>query len=399
MNALKTVLIESLNKYLINKKKTLHMEKIKLLEPKLSSQLEDMPKVSIIVPIYNVEKYIEKCINSIATQDYQNIEIIAVDDGSPDHSGAVVDELAKQDDRIKVIHKQNGGVSSARNVGIDNAIGKYIMFVDGDDWVEPDYVSYFLNMITSHAALIGMNVRNYGDNKLKGTLPDNFEITAEKAIEWIYDDHIFVAVWNKIYSRELLKKIRFSNDIWYGEGMLFNIDCLQHVSKVAIGSKSVYHQTFNPDSAMRSFRLASNYCGIASLWLQKAHWQKWTPEIEEQWNYHKYRFNISIISGLVRSGKIRKYKNIYKCCVHNIKKDFFMALKSEKKLRRKISLTGYFISPMLMAKHSILKFNDNLKKQSGGVIEDWNKIILQENIESLSFLTINSQLATGGTVV
>lgn len=96
--------------------------------------------ISVIVPVYNVEKYIDKCINSIINQTYKNLEIILVDDGSPDNCGNICDEYSKKDNRIIVIHKENGGVSSARNIGIKNAKGKWITFVDSDDWIENDYV-------------------------------------------------------------------------------------------------------------------------------------------------------------------------------------------------------------------------------------------------------------------
>jgi len=118
-------------------------------------------KVSVIVPIYNVEKYIGKCVDSIRNQDYPNIEIILVDDGSPDKSPQIIDEMASNDDRIKVIHEKNGGVSSARNRGIAAATGEYIMFVDGDDWVDDDYVSYFVDLIEKHGCDIGMDKNNY----------------------------------------------------------------------------------------------------------------------------------------------------------------------------------------------------------------------------------------------
>ncbi|OUQ56652.1 hypothetical protein B5E58_10530, partial [Tyzzerella sp. An114] len=93
-------------------------------------------KISVIVPIYNVEKYLNRCVDSIINQTYKNLEIILVDDGSPDNCGKICDEYAKKDNRIKVVHKENGGVSSARNVGLNIATGDYIGFVDGDDWID-----------------------------------------------------------------------------------------------------------------------------------------------------------------------------------------------------------------------------------------------------------------------
>ena len=94
------------------------------------------PKISVIVPVYKVKQYLEKCVNSITNQTYKNLEIILIDDGSPDGSPALCDKLSKTDNRIKVIHKENGGVSSARNTGLANATGDYIAFVDSDDWIE-----------------------------------------------------------------------------------------------------------------------------------------------------------------------------------------------------------------------------------------------------------------------
>jgi len=95
-----------------------------------------MKKTSVIVPVYNAEKYLDKCIQSILNQDYKNIEVILIDDGSLDNSGNICDEYAKVDSRVKVVHKKNGGVSSARNCGIDIATGEFIMFVDSDDYIE-----------------------------------------------------------------------------------------------------------------------------------------------------------------------------------------------------------------------------------------------------------------------
>lgn len=102
--------------------------------------------ISIIVPVYKVEKYLDKCVESIVEQTYKNLEIILVDDGSPDNCSAMCDEWAQKDSRIKVIHKENGGLSSARNAGLDACTGDYIGFVDSDDWIEPDMYEYLLNI-------------------------------------------------------------------------------------------------------------------------------------------------------------------------------------------------------------------------------------------------------------
>ena len=109
-----------------------------------------MDKISVVVPVYNVEKYLRKCIDSIINQTYKNLEIILVDDGSPDKCGEICDEYAKKDNRVKVIHKKNAGVSSARNDGIDNATGEYIIFVDSDDWLEDNAIEIMVDKLNEY---------------------------------------------------------------------------------------------------------------------------------------------------------------------------------------------------------------------------------------------------------
>lgn len=324
--------------------------------------------VSIIVPVYNVEKYIGRCIKSLLAQDYNNIEVILVDDGSPDKSPAIIDSMAAQDSRIRVVHQDNHGVSTARNVGISLATGKYLMFVDGDDWVDPDYVSYFVKLIESNNSSVGMNKNNYSTQKLK-TSDETYIVSAETAIEWIYSGDIFVAVWNKIYLREFLNsfKLTFNPDIWYGEGMLFNIMCLQYVDSVAIGEKSVYHQTYNPDSAMRKFNLESNLCGIKSLDIQKELWKKVTPGIKKQWQYHRYRFNRTIVSGLLSSGMTDEYPVLYKECISNIRKELWMPLSMEKKMKTKLGWIVYAMSPSLISVRSRIIRKKLVDKFGGGI--------------------------------
>ncbi len=333
--------------------------------------------VSIIVPVYNVEKFIEKCVKSLMNQSHKDIEIILVDDGSPDQSPEIIDRIAIEDQRVHVIHQQNKGVSAARNAGLQCATGEYVMFVDGDDWVDSDYVAYFLTLVSKNGSLIGMNKNNYSTGKIK-TNEERYVVKSETAIEWIYSNEIFVAVWNKIYSRRLLtdNNIRFDPTIWYGEGMLFNIQCLQYVDTVAIGEKSVYHQTFNPDSAMRKFNLKSNLCGIRSLEVQKTIWKKVTPAIEKAWEYHRYCFNRSIASGLLESEMVSEYPDLYKDCLHNIRKGIMMPLTRERTLKAKVGWLLYFASPSLMAKRSVSLRRKLLSKNGGGYNLTGSKILM-----------------------
>lgn len=307
-------------------------------------------KVSVIVPIFNVGKYLKRGITSLINQDYSNIEIILVDNGSTDESVDIIKSMAATDKRIVPVYEERQGVSFARNAGVRVATGEYIMFVDGDDWVEPDYVSYFLNMVRSSNVKIGMNFLYHTKRNIYYSCKNTITVSSEKATEWIYSSRLNVAVWNKIYKRSLFDNQKFSENIWFGEGMLFNIECLQSLDKVVIGSKKVYHQVFNPNSAMRKFDLHSNYCGIASLWLQRAKLRKITPDIEEQWEYHLYRFNRTIIDGLVRTGKQVGQKRIVKECIRNIRENIFFAIKCEPRMIQKFVWISYFFFPLTTSK-------------------------------------------------
>ena len=148
----------------------------------------DNELISIVIPIYNVEKYIEKCLDSVIKQTYKNIEIILVDDGSPDNCGKICDSYANNDKRIQVIHKENGGLSDARNVGIERANGKYITFVDSDDYIELDYIEYLYTLIKKYNTKISfckVNVvfnENNTDNKLENNNKTDYKWTKIQAL-------------------------------------------------------------------------------------------------------------------------------------------------------------------------------------------------------------------------
>lgn len=171
------------------------------------------PLVSIIIPIYNVEKYLRECIDSVLKQTYNNLQIILVDDGSPDNCGSICDEYAEKDDRITVIHKENGGLSSARNEGIKIARGQYIGFVDSDDFIDENMYSNLMHNININNADIAIcgRVYVYGDkNVIRCKKNIYLKMNSEEAINKMntfgyYD----VASWDKIYKRELFEGIEF----------------------------------------------------------------------------------------------------------------------------------------------------------------------------------------------
>ena len=171
--------------------------------------------ISVIVPIYKVEDYLPKCVESIRNQTHSNLEIILVDDGSPDGCGAICDEFAKKDSRIRVIHKENGGLSDARNVGIEVAKGDYLAFVDSDDWLEPDAFEAMLALAEKYDAKMVCAGRYNEDGatgtQSKGLCPEKEEFVPGKELvrrifRW---DHLDSAAWDKLYARELFQEIRY----------------------------------------------------------------------------------------------------------------------------------------------------------------------------------------------
>lgn len=172
------------------------------------------PLISIIIPVYKVESYLRRCIDSIINQTYNNIEIILVDDGSPDNSPAICDEYAKIDCRIKVVHKENGGLSDARNTGIENAKGNYITFVDSDDWVQPDYIETLQNNLLSNKADISIveNTPTTGKEPVKTKLHQYPQsLTSKKALERLFKNNevSFTISCSKLYKKDLFNDIRF----------------------------------------------------------------------------------------------------------------------------------------------------------------------------------------------
>ena len=169
--------------------------------------------ISVIVPIYGVEEYLSKCIDSIINQTYKNLEIILVDDGSPDKCPDICDAFEKKDARIKVIHKKNGGLSDARNAGIDIAKGEYFVFIDSDDWVETTMVEHLLDACKKYNVKLAACGRYITDGTvINGTAYEGTEgvNSPEEALnEILSGKSLDVAAWDKIYARNLFEEIRF----------------------------------------------------------------------------------------------------------------------------------------------------------------------------------------------
>lgn len=177
--------------------------------------MDQKPLISVIVPVYNVEKYLAKCVESILSQTYEALEVILVDDGSPDNCGSICEEFAARDSRVRVIHKENGGLSSARNAGLDIAQGAYIGFVDSDDWIEPEMYGHMLSLAEKYDVKLvcagRYDVREASEEKTVGLCPKKEEVLTGEALAgriftW---DGLDSAAWDKLYHRSLLETVRY----------------------------------------------------------------------------------------------------------------------------------------------------------------------------------------------
>ncbi len=215
--------------------------------------------VSIIVPVYKVEKYLDKCVHSIVSQTYKNLEIILVDDGSPDNCPAMCDEWAKKDERIKVIHKPNGGLSSARNAGLETMTGEFVCFIDSDDWIEPTYVENLLtslNETNSDISCCGLNYI-YDDYYLnKALLPQkSFVLDNTKTIFNGYYNKktrpFIDLVTNKLYKSHIFNSLRFSTGYVYEDEIII-LNILKNTNKLCIVKEALYNYYQRNDSIMNS---------------------------------------------------------------------------------------------------------------------------------------------------
>lgn len=185
-----------------------------------------MPQISVIVPVYNVERYLTRCINSILNQTFIDFELILVDDGSPDNCPSICDEFKSKDKRVKTIHKQNGGISSARNTGIDLAEGEYLSFIDSDDWIEKDMLQVLYELAVSKKADVAecafQRVEEEEQRqKLCNITPKISERSGEAAIVALYSGAgASNAVWNKLYKRRVFDSLRFPEGINYEDSYL-----------------------------------------------------------------------------------------------------------------------------------------------------------------------------------
>lgn len=225
-----------------------------------------MDKISIIVPIYNAERYLEDCIKSLLNQTYGNIEIILVNDGSTDNSREIMNEYAKSDNRIITKHIKNSGVSTARNKGLELVTGQWITFVDSDDWVEPNMLSFAINKARDSDAdiVIWSYFMNYVNKQISLSLipggnqvfTSNKDLLYLKSIYQLYGESSIKecvsagTAWCKLYKNEIIKdnNLRFKAELTRAQDVVFSINAFLHAKKIVYFDKQLYHYRINDSS-------------------------------------------------------------------------------------------------------------------------------------------------------
>lgn len=220
--------------------------------------------ISIIIPVYNTEEYLRQCLTSVIKQEYGNIEVVVIDDGSTDGSGAICDEFSDMDDRVKVIHTVNNGVSSARNLGLKSTTGEYVVFIDSDDWVDPGYIMGLYIAVEKSAADFVISGRSIYQNghigkimRIEDFLPD---ISESKDIRSALIMH-FMGRYNlgsnaaKIYKRNIIlnRAITFNESLHINEDIVFNIEYLFNINKAFVLDSAGYYYRKREGSATASY--------------------------------------------------------------------------------------------------------------------------------------------------
>ena len=317
--------------------------------------MEGSKLISVIIPIYNVEKYLDKCIQSIVDQTYKNLEIILVDDGSPDNCPKICDEWAGKDKRIKVIHKPNGGVSSARNFGLDAANGKYIGFVDADDIIDVTMYEKLYNSLELNNADISMCSYKhiYEDGAEINLIENNIQkVNGVNIIKYflttgtisknniIYTDNIMGSVCRTLIKKEVINDTRFSK-LSIMEDLLFLINIIDKNIKIAVVNESLYKYLQRDSSAVHNFnsnKIEQRYIAFKNILNSVKN--KVDEDVVKGFKFYNYA---SLVNEMLKNDQ-KKLLQQY------LKDDFFVGLNTkenyniEKKnaygLKRKI---GYFL--------------------------------------------------------
>lgn len=254
------------------------------------------PKISIIIPAFNVEQYIQRCLESILRQTYTEWEVILIDDGSTDSTGIICDDYAAHHSRIKVIHKDNGGVSSARNIGIEASLGDWITFVDGDDALLPDAISRFVDGVKGNPDILMHCFKfirnNHGNlseiNQYTGLM------TADKFFEGILNYSLYPVPFAKLFHKSIAKRFSFDSRLKIGEDLIYNLRCADYSKVIEFHNANVYEYVEREGSAMGQKNLTEEYVRLNGI-------------IEEIYLNKEIKVNKSIIDSFITINLFQSY--------------------------------------------------------------------------------------------
>lgn len=285
--------------------------------------------ISIIIPVYNVEKYLQKCVDSVKNQVYRNIEIILVNDGSTDKCMEICEKLKKEDKRIKVINKKNGGLSDARNVGINNAIGNYISFIDSDDYVDENYISLLYNSLLLYDADMSIASHRviYEKNCIDKSTGLKFEANAETILEkMLYDDGIDLSAWGKLYKKELFNDVRFPKGRLF-EDSATTYKLIDKSSRIAVCSNPIYNYVIRRNSISNEKFSEKKMDLIVSTKEMTDYIRKRYPELDKACDRRLMYAYLSTLTQLAKSNV--KNKKIQKELMEYIRKNRRRILKDK----------------------------------------------------------------------
>ncbi len=274
-------------------------------------------RVSIIVPIYNVEEYLRETLDCILHQDYQDYELILVDDGSTDGSGAICDEYARQDERVRVIHQPNGGVSAARNTGVAAATGDFIGFVDSDDLIEPNMYATLVRIADEYRADV-VQCRHNREGVGKRNQP-SLEVTVKDGEQYVKDIFTYrggeytnqVALWSKIYRRELFSHIHFPEGQTYEDEQETYKLCLK-ARRIALIEDELYHYVRRENSIITGVSAKKLYDKQLALKDRVYYLPRRLPELEKICANTFYEFSVSVLLQTYKKDE-EYYKKAKKC--------------------------------------------------------------------------------------
>lgn len=256
-------------------------------------------RISVIIPVYKAEPYIRKCLDSIVGQTHRNLEIILVDDGSPDNCGAVCEEYAAQDDRIKVIHKENGGAASARNAGLAAASGEWVGWVDADDWIEAGMFEYLLKLALQHKADVAqcaICLENGEHSSILFAPPEKDTAKGLSRRNW----NIFSnGVSNKLYRMSVVHGASFDSNYPIGEDLLFNVQVALRTKQMVFGPAAYYHYIHWNESASHKPPTLNMLRSIRCTSLRAVELSQGQPEMLEHFQRELLRNNMDVCSKIV----------------------------------------------------------------------------------------------------